>query len=186
MRLRVGERIIHLQEELRKAALSDYLTGLPNRRSVIASLEAEIARAERTKEPFSVALLDIDHFKSINDTYGHVTGDDVLAEVARRMRSAVRIYDVVGRYGGEEFLLIFPGLVGEDSLQICERVRSIVENRPFYPVRERGNGAPFTVTASIGTCEWDSSFAKPDEILIKVDQALYNAKEAGRNLVRKL
>lgn len=186
MRLKVGERILHLQEELRKAALSDYLTGLPNRRSAIGSLEGEIARAERKKEPFSIALLDIDHFKSINDNNGHATGDAVLAEVARRMRSAVRKYDIVGRYGGEEFLLIFPGLKGDEALHICERVRSTVEGKPFYPASGEGRGGPFTVTASIGTCEWNSSFRKPDEMLMKVDQALYKAKEAGRNVVQTL
>jgi diguanylate cyclase (GGDEF)-like protein len=183
MRIRVGERILSLQEQLRKAALFDPLTGLPNRKAAITGLEGEIARSERSEEPFAIALLDLDHFKEVNDCYGHATGDSVLAEAARRMRSAVRSYDLVGRYGGEEFLLVFPGLKGDDALRICERVCSVIEKKPFFPVFSEGNGVPFTVTASLGVCEWNSGFTGPDEMLMKADQALYRAKRKGRNAV---
>jgi two-component system cell cycle response regulator len=183
MRIKVGERILLLQEQLRKAALYDALTGLPNRRAVIDGLEGEFARSERSGESFAIALLDLDHFKEVNDRYGHLTGDSVLAESARRIRSAVRSYDLVGRYGGEEFLLVFPGLKGDDALRICERVCSVIEKKPFFPAPQQGSGTPFTVTASLGICEWNPSSSGPDEMLMGADQALYRAKRKGRNAV---
>jgi diguanylate cyclase (GGDEF)-like protein len=180
LRIRAGERILYLQDQLRKAALEDPLTGLPNRRASISALEAEIARSRRTGEAFSVAILDIDHFKSVNDTYGHAVGDSVLVETARRMKTSVRPYDTVGRFGGEEFLLVFPCLGKGDALAICERIRSAIEKRPY----QAGDGGPFfTVTASLGVSSWDETFRGADELLFAADKKLYLAKDGGRNTV---
>ena len=183
LRIRVGERILYLQEQLRKAAMEDPLTGLSNRRASIRALESEIARYRRTGESFSVALLDLDHFKKVNDIYGHATGDAVLIEAARRMKSAVRPYDTVGRFGGEEFLLIFPGLKKEDAVNICERIRHSMEKSPFFAVPEENGGLPFTLTSSLGVSSWEETLRGPDELLLAADRKLYLAKERGRNAV---
>lgn len=183
LRIRVGERILFLQEQLRRAALEDPLTGLPNRRASISALEAEIARYRRTGEPFTVAILDLDHFKKINDTYGHATGDAVLMEAAGRMKASVRPYDTVGRFGGEEFLLIFPGLKRDDAVSICERIRSRICSEPFSTARSEKTQATFTVTASLGLAPWGKAFRNADELLVYADENLYRAKDEGRNLV---
>lgn len=183
-RLLVGERILHLQEQLRQVALHDSLTGLLNRGAVIDRLQCEIARSTRTGESLTIALLDLDHFKEVNDTYGHATGDSVLLEAALRMKSAIRPYDGVGRYGGEEFLLIFPGLAGKYAHKICERVRSVIKDTPFSPhLALGGETEPFVLTASLGICEMKAFYKRIDDMLMKADEALYKAKQDGRNRV---
>lgn len=185
MRLRVGERILQLQEQLRTAALYDDLTGLLNRGAVIERLECELNRSWRTCVPLSIALLDIDHFKEVNDTYGHITGDRVLREIARRMKAVVRPYDSVGRYGGEEFLLIFPGLSGKDADAICERVRSAIMEKPFLPWKSKADQTPFFISASLGLCEVPAVCETLDTVLTSADDALYRAKRSGRNRVSR-
>ncbi len=185
MRLRVGERILHLQEQLRTAALYDDLTGLLNRGAVIERLECELSRSWRTGVPLSIVLLDIDHFKEVNDTYGHVIGDRVLRETARRMKSAVRPYDSIGRYGGEEFLLIFPGLSGSDADAICERVRSAIIEQSFLPCESKEDQSPFFISASLGLCEVPAVCETIDTVLTSADDALYRAKRSGRNRVSR-
>lgn len=185
MRLKVGERILHLQEQLRKAALYDTLTGLLNRGAVIERLESELSRSFRTGVPMSLALLDIDHFKDVNDTYGHGTGDKVLREIAERMKGAIRSYDSAGRYGGEEFLLIFPGISGSAADGICERVRSAIMEKPFVPAPPHEEKEPFYISASLGVCESPPAGAKTDVILTIADDALYRAKKKGRNRVSR-
>ncbi len=185
MRLKVGERILHLQEQLQKAALYDSLTNLLNRKAVIERLESELSRSCRTGIPMSIALLDIDNFKDVNDTYGHGTGDKVLREIAVRMKEAVRSYDSVGRYGGEEFLLIFPGISGSDAVKICERVRSSIMEKPFSPASPHEGEEPFPLSASLGLCETPSPCEKVDVVLTEADNALYRAKENGRNRVSR-
>lgn len=185
MRLRVGERILHLQEQLRTAALYDDLTGLLNRGAVIERLESELSRSRRTDVPLSIALLDIDHFKEVNDTYGHIIGDRLLREIARRMKAIVRSYDSVGRYGGEEFLLIFPGLSGSDADALCERVRSAIMEKPFLPWKSKEDQSPFFISASLGLCEVPAVCETIDTVLTSTDDALYRAKREGRNRVSR-
>lgn len=185
MRLMVGRRILDLQEKLRNAALFDALTGLLNRRAVIERLEQELARASREATPLSVALLDIDHFKDVNDTYGHASGDAVLVESAQRIRSSVRPYDIVGRYGGEEFLMVFPGAEGSVLDGICERIRNAFQGAPFYSAENDGDRSTMDITVSIGISEYKNINDNVDFILAEADRAMYRAKRSGRNRVSR-
>lgn len=185
MRLRVGERILHLQEQLRTAALYDDLTGLLNRGAVIERLESELSRSWRTGVPLSIALLDIDHFKEVNDTYGHIIGDRVLREIGRRIKAVIRSYDFLGRYGGEEFLLVFPGLSGSVADGICERIRSAIMEKPFLPCETKEDQSPFFISASLGLFEVPAVCETIDTVLTKADDALYRAKGSGRNRVSR-
>jgi two-component system cell cycle response regulator len=183
-RLRVGERILDLQrnliaarEELRFSATHDVLTGILNRAAVMESTQRECARQDRDGGPFSVILLDLDHFKSINDTYGHLCGDQVLREAARRIAACVRTYDTVGRYGGEEFLVVAPTTDGQGSLALAERIRHAIDQPPFET--EVG---PVGITASCGVagsacCDLPTA----SSLLRLADEALYRAKANGRN-----
>ncbi|MDI9370868.1 MAG: diguanylate cyclase [Synergistota bacterium] len=185
LRLRVmgGKRILDLQEELRNAAIFDALTGIFNRRAVIDRLGREIIRAKREDGTLSVAMLDIDHFKTVNDTYGHVTGDRVLIDSAERITKSVRPYDIVGRVGGEEFLMIFPGLENGDIDAICERVRLSFESKPFKACEEEDEG--LSVSVSIGICDLSEEYPDVDSLLAEADKALYRAKNSGRNRVSR-
>ncbi len=185
MRLMVGRRILDLQEKLRNAALFDALTGLLNRRAVIERLEQELTRASREATPVSVALLDIDHFKDVNDTYGHASGDAVLVESAHRIRSSVRPYDIVGRYGGEEFLMIFPRAEESALDDICERIRNAFEGAPFFSAELDGDCSTMDITVSIGICDFSNEINNVDLILAEADRAMYRAKKKGRNRVSR-
>jgi two-component system, cell cycle response regulator len=183
-RLRVGERILKLQDDLIRArdalqfqATHDVLTGLSNRGAVLEVFNRELERSRRTRVPMAVLMLDLDHFKRINDTHGHLAGDAVLKEAARRLTNAVRSYDCVGRYGGEEFLVVLPGCDAAQAVHTAERVRSAIAQNPV----EIG-GAQLKFTVSIGGV----TLAKPaagsaNEILALADGALYQAKNAGRD-----
>jgi two-component system cell cycle response regulator len=183
-RLHVGERILDLQnrliaanEELRFRATHDELTGLANRRVVLEAVAREHSRHLREGGAFGIILIDIDHFKQVNDTCGHLTGDAVLKEAARRIASCVRPYDTVGRYGGEEFLVVAPSCDRPGSVRLAERIREFL---PAAPI-ETETGL-MTVTASCGIAV--SLAAKPldpKQLLLLADEALYRAKELGRN-----
>jgi two-component system cell cycle response regulator len=183
-RLRVGERILDLQhkliaagEELRFRATHDVLTGIANRAAVLEVANREAARQIRDGGPFSAILLDLDHFKTVNDTYGHICGDQVLREAARRIAGCVRTYDTVGRYGGEEFLIIAPTTDGPGSLALAERIRQAVEQ----PAIDTDAGL-VSVTASCGVASSCTANPIPVHELLKLaDEALYRAKTAGRN-----
>ncbi len=183
-RLRVGERILDLQhklivarEELRFRATHDVLTGIANRAAVLEAANRESARQVRDGGPFSVILLDLDHFKTVNDTYGHLCGDQVLRGAARRIAGCVRTYDTVGRYGGEEFLIIAPATDGPGSLALAERIRQAVEQ----PAIDTDTGL-VSVTASCGVATSGAENPIPANELLKLaDEALYRAKAAGRN-----
>src|SRR4051812_29330339 len=138
VRLRAGTRIVDLQaqllktrEALREQATRDYLTHLWNRSSIMAMLERELTRSAREHSPCGVVLIDLDHFKSINDTRGHFAGDVALREAARRMQNSVRPYDAVGRYGGEEFLVVLPGCDDESTRNQAERMRNAIHGEPL-------------------------------------------------------
>ena len=125
-RILVGKRILDLQQCLRFAATHDFMTNLLNRAEILASLGRELARSQREGKPAGVIMVDVDHFKQINDTLGHVAGDAVLREVARRLGSDLRPYDLVGRYGGEEFLLLLPGCDLRTATRRADQVRRLV------------------------------------------------------------
>jgi two-component system, cell cycle response regulator len=186
VRLRAGRRILDLQEQLmqarealREQATHDGLTGLLNRTAVLELTEGEAERAGREGRPLSVLLADLDRFKAINDTYGHLAGDAVLREAARRMKSVIRRYDGIGRYGGEEFLAVLPGSGSEAAQAQAERVRQAVASAPFA-IGE----AAVTVTCSIGVgYSLDPAAAQVDALVRQADVALYMAKDRGRNRV---
>lgn len=184
-RLQVGERIIRAQRELLEMrerlqfqATHDAMTSLWNNAAIADILSKEIKRAKRQAGTLSVCLIDLDYFKLVNDTFGHLVGDEVLRTAASRMSQAVREYDSLGRYGGEEFLAVLPGCRARDALNTAERMRSTLCGEPLLTVPR-----PIAVTGSFGLCEWN-----PDldvrELLSRADEALYTAKQAGRNRVQ--
>lgn len=185
-RLLVGERILRLQddllsaqEELRFRATHDALTGIPNRAMVMEALHAEMSRQTRTRDGFAVVLLDIDHFKDINDTRGHLCGDEVLRAVAHRVKDCVRPYDTVGRYGGEEFLIVVPSVDVVGAMALAERIRSAVSVSAIST-----QFGDVIVTASLGLAISDNPRSDdPQELLRRADGALYLAKQRGRNRV---
>ncbi|MFP5226221.1 MAG: diguanylate cyclase [Acidobacteriota bacterium] len=165
------------QEALKEQALKDGLTGLWNRRATFAMLERETYRAQRDRFPVILLMIDLDHFKSINDTWGHLTGDEVLRETAARLVEAMRPYDFAGRYGGEEFLVVLPSCSPENGLQRAEQFRRAIAETPFVT----GTGS-LAVTCSLGVAVYDD--VMPTEDLIHLaDEALYRAKRLGRNCV---
>jgi diguanylate cyclase (GGDEF)-like protein len=186
MRLSAGRRIVELQaqllatrESLRYHATHDSLTGLSNRGEILDRLQREINRASRERTNIALIMVDVDHFKSINDSYGHVAGDMVLAELAARMRAAVRSYDAVGRYGGEEFLVILPGCNAANAIKHAERLRELVTSEPVM-LSESG----VFVTISLGVVSKCPSNMEDVNCLIRsADAALYRAKSGGRNQV---
>ena len=186
VRILAGERILNLQlesltmmEALRKQASHDYLTGLPNRANIMDLLRREFARGPRGHQPVSVVLADIDHFKSINDNFGHQVGDLVLADVSKRMAMEMRSYETVGRYGGEEFLAVLCDCDTEGALTMAERLRQSVANKPFEcPI------AKIPITMSFGVASTSDIGSATQETLVQLaDSAMYRAKRAGRNRV---
>ncbi len=198
-RLRTGQRILDLQAELitardalRIRATHDPLTGLWNRSAIEEIVERELARSRREGQALSLAIADLDDFKRINDTYGHAAGDTVLRQATTRLQQAMRIYDFLGRYGGEEFLLVLPGCDDEVAPLVAERLRSSVSDTPF--LLPHGS---LQVTISLGVtslaaepCEKapkeDSTTVPHHDAFIRAaDSALYQAKQKGRNRVSK-
>lgn len=182
-RLRVGERILKLQDDLIRArdrlqfqATHDVLTGLLNRGAILEVFARELDRSRRTRVPMAVLLLDLDHFKRINDTCGHLAGDAVLKEAATRLMHAVRSYDSVGRYGGEEFLVVLPGCDSHQALRIAERLRYSIAQCPVVT-----GEAQIKFTVSIGLTLAALSEHSADEVLAIADAALYQAKNSGRD-----
>jgi len=187
-RIGVGLRTLELQRRLNIAnhmlayrADHDELTGLRNRGAVVERLESELARAQRTNASLAIAILDIDFFKQVNDTFGHPVGDRVLREFADRLRDTFRPYDIVGRYGGEEFIAICP-VEQEKSFELFERFRAVVEETPFL-----ADDLAINVTVSIGVRTLMGNEAKGSQpilaLLADADAALYRAKHSGRNSV---
>jgi diguanylate cyclase (GGDEF)-like protein len=185
-RLLVGKRILDLQEELvsaresmRHAATHDSLTGLMNRGEIVGMLQRELERARRARKPVGVILSDVDHFKSVNDTLGHLFGDEALREIGRRLRAQLRVYDSVGRYGGEEFLMILPNCDLPNTLLRANELREIVAATPVvYSGEER------LITMSMGVAVSARDGKNEVEALLnQADGGLYAAKEKGRNRI---
>lgn len=185
-RLHVGRRILAAQDELilaretlRFQATHDPLTGLWNHGEVLRELDQELARAARAGQSLAVFMVDLDHFKLLNDRHGHLVGDALLCEVSHRLTACVRPYDAVGRYGGEEFLVVVPSIDSAAALALARRIRDSLSDRPMA-----SPGGPVTVTASIGVAvSSPEEPAEPMALVRAADIALYRAKEAGRNRV---
>lgn len=185
-RLLVGKRIVDLQQKLvatnralQFAACHDFLTGLWNRAEIINFLRRELERARRDRTPVGVVLADVDHFKAINDKLGHETGDSVLKAVAECLTSCLRSYDGVGRYGGEEFLLVIPGCDLEITARRANQIREIVAGTPIS-----AGPTPSQVTLSMGVVVSNGS-SDVERLVHHADLALYQAKSKGRNRVER-
>jgi diguanylate cyclase (GGDEF)-like protein len=179
MRVRAGQRILELQAGLRLKAQNDVLTGLLNRGAILDVLSRDAARATRDRTPLTIMMSDLDNFKRINDQFGHQAGDDILRAAAQRCTEALRAGDVVGRYGGEEFLMVLPRCDTVASAQVAERVRDRIARKPVVV-----EGQPIRITISIGVATAATGSPIQSEMLIGcADAALYRAKAAGRNRV---
>lgn len=167
------------QDKLKEMAMKDGLTGLYNHALLIELFEKEIDKQQRNNGSISFAMIDIDDFKKINDTYGHISGDTVLKELSNILMSSVRGGDIVGRYGGEEFSIVFPGIDEQNAFQLCERIRKEVEDFNFEIGIET---VKITISIGINFNELKGIINKR-EIIQKADEALYRAKHNGRNRV---
>jgi two-component system cell cycle response regulator len=186
VRVRAGERIVQLQSELLKAkkkleiqSRTDPLTGVLNRRAILSQIGSELSRAKRENTKISISMLDLDHFKTINDTFGHLSGDAVLRECMHRVERAIREYDSVGRFGGEEFIVVLPGANEVDAFSVAERIRLKIYEKA---ADVDGISISFTASQGLATCNGDTTV---DEMIAIADKALYRAKENGRNRVEK-
>lgn len=186
-RLRTGLRILELEdrlvearEQMRFKATHDVLTSLLNRGVIMDLLGRELSRSHRERSSTAIILCDLDHFKLVNDTYGHTVGDEVLREVARRLLGSVRSYDFVGRYGGEEFLIVLNNCDPHSALGRGEEIRKAIAKRPVHT-----SSGPIAVTTSVGVLISIGWGLRPvEELLNEADTALYAAKAAGRNCVK--
>jgi diguanylate cyclase (GGDEF)-like protein len=187
--MEVGVRILELESRLSKSlareealASRDSLTGLPNRRALYDRLREELSHAKRTRTSVGVIMVDLDHFKHINDQFGHAAGDEALRRVAKALLAHRRDYDFTGRWGGEEFLVILPGATLADAGRVAERIRTAIQAIEL----PMGGTEPVRLRASLGVAA-----ARPavlpvglDELLGSADDAMYRAKREGRNRVR--
>ena len=180
-RIRIGERIINLERRILELANTDSLTCLLNRRAFMERMEQEMSRAQREKKPISLILVDIDHFKNVNDTYGHQVGDLALQRFSGELTASARPYDFLGRYGGEEFVVCLPGADGLRAASVAERMRRQIEN---MEIMLPDDSRSIRITASFGTASISVESGRNVDLLIKsADDALYRAKEKGRNRV---
>ncbi|MEX1033764.1 MAG: diguanylate cyclase [Cellvibrionaceae bacterium] len=170
------EELRKLTAELEHRAIHDSLTGALNRGAILDLLEKEIARAQRENTAVTVALIDADYFKEINDTHGHQVGDYALREIVTRIQSVLRPYDHLGRYGGEEFLVVAPAKNG--IVRLPERIRDAIAAMPFKTA-----AGELYITVSIGVAASDAGTTHADQLILRADKALYQAKEEGRNRV---
>jgi diguanylate cyclase (GGDEF)-like protein len=162
-----------------RRAITDGLTDLYNHRYLQEHLSAEIERSQRYHSPFTCLMLDIDNFKHVNDTFGHPFGDEVLRVIARILKEQVRRVDIVGRYGGEEFLILMPQTTSQEVIPVADRIRHEIQEYPF-----RREGANLQVTLSVGMATFDPNSATPPTrsgLLKAADEALYQAKRSGKN-----
>ena len=177
----LSHRLALAYAAIQKQALTDSLTGLPNHRAIIDQLEKEVSRAKRYGRPFSLLFFDADRFKRVNDTYGHSAGDAVLRQIGERAGSILRGGDTLGRFGGEEFILLLPEATASEARAIAERVRTAVAARPMT-IAEMPEGLPMSVSIGVATFREDAN--EGTELLSLADEAMYLAKRLGRNQVR--
>lgn len=188
-RVRIHTKLKRLQDELREMnarleglSVTDALTGLANRRLLYSRLEEEVRRARRTKVPLSVVMIDIDHFKNVNDTYGHAMGDLVLRNIGALLNASIRATDLAARYGGEELTLVLPYTDGDAALQVAEGLRLKIADQPHTL-----GGTTLQKTVSLGVSSRSGQAELPgtEELLKLADEALYRAKQGGRNRVER-
>jgi two-component system, cell cycle response regulator len=170
---------INLDDHLLALAQKDFLTSLYNRAYFIPTLEFEFKRFKRYKHPLSLIIFDIDFFKKVNDTYGHNAGDYVLKEIANLLRQAVRSCDLAVRYGGEEFAVLLIRTPIEEAIIIAERIRTVIKKHPF-----KFEDKAFSITSSFGVAHASNKLQSAQELLAKADEALYTAKNSGRDNVQ--
>ena len=178
---KIFERTEELNQKnnlLEKLSVTDPLTQLHNRRSLQSFAQGEISRFHRSSTPLTLALIDLDHFKSINDRFGHQTGDQVLIATAELLRANLRDIDMVARWGGEEFCVVMPDTFKEPAVSSLQRIRQLMENRMFTS----SSGEKFSVTVSVGAVVIEEQ-STLESLIAAADQALYRAKREGRNRV---
>jgi len=179
-RRRYQDRLRANYERSLSLALTDPLTGVYNRRYLDNHVEKSIERAHETGKPVSIVLFDIDHFKSVNDTYGHDAGDEVLRNVAQRVNGNLRNFDMVARYGGEEFVIVMPDTPGDIAVMVAERLRDRIARDP---IAVSGSAAQLNVTISMGVAAYTGPADTADDLIKRADETMYQAKRAGRNRV---
>jgi two-component system, cell cycle response regulator len=175
-RVRAALRTKATHDGLAERAARDGLTGVFNRRELDARTTQGVALAHRHSRPYSCLLLDIDHFKQVNDTYGHAAGDTVLREAAQRICNASRVSDVVGRYGGEEFVVLLPETTGVAAVVAADKMRALLSATPVV-----AGTTSIPIRASIGVAAWGEAMRAPSDLYAAADEALYRAKELGRD-----
>ncbi|WP_375285270.1 GGDEF domain-containing response regulator [Marinicauda pacifica] len=180
-RIRAAARIVRLQRDLRGQAETDSLTGAANRRAFMQSLERAVFEADRQTQPLSLIMADLDHFKAINDTHGHATGDRVLVQCVSAMRSALASQEMLARLGGEEFGVIMPRCCREEAEQRAECLRRATES--LVVENDAGDTVPVSASLGVTVLMPQEYMATPDELLSRADSALYRAKASGRNRI---
>lgn len=176
LRILIDRALIY--RRMQKMSITDYLTNVSNRRHFMERFRQEFNRAKRFNFPLSFIIVDIDHFKKINDTYGHLVGDEILRNVARVLAEKIREIDFIGRYGGEEFVIFLPEAPHDAAIRAAKRLKVAIEKESFKAYDETLN-----VTISAGVSTYPDFCADKDELIEKADNALYLAKESGRNIV---
>ena len=164
----------HERKKLKKISITDHLTGLYNRPKIEKTMRKEVSRHNRSRMPLSIIMMDIDHFKSINDTYGHAIGDEVLIEIATILKAYTRKTDTVGRWGGEEFVIICPDTDSTGAIRLAEKIRKAIEEQT---IKAHGK-----TSASFGVTQFTDK-DDPSSLLVRADKALYDAKKRGRNKI---
>jgi two-component system, cell cycle response regulator len=187
--IRIGKQVLKFlrgtdvetqyHETVYSMMINDGLTGIPNKRYLQDAVQRELTRSQRHKRPLSLAALDIDHFKAVNDQYGHLAGDAVLRELSRRIRGVIRKDEVFARYGGEEFVVLLPEAKLDEAAQFAERIRALVAGEPVNIV---GSAIPVTISIGISHTSGEQPMT-PEELFAAADSKLYQAKAAGRNRV---
>lgn len=187
-RVKIGERILQLEDRLGDAreqmeylAMHDSLTGLLNRRAIQQHVEAEIVRATRTASSLGLILMDLDLFKEVNDRFGHAVGDQALRNFSEIVQQMIRPYDWAGRWGGEEFLIVLPGVTEVDAVSVAERIRISVETAVLS--LPDGSAMRFTVSMGVASANGAKGPIVPEKLVQAADEALYRAKSEGRNRV---
>jgi diguanylate cyclase (GGDEF)-like protein len=168
------EKLAEARNRIESIAITDDLTGIFNRRHILSRFAEEFEKVKRLKTNLSCILADIDQFKSVNDTHGHLAGDEVLKEISRRIRNTIRAYDILGRYGGEEFLILLPNSDLEDAKNLAERIRVHVKDSPIISSK---------ITISLGVTAMQAQDQTIDDIIKRADERLYRAKKSGRDRV---